>query len=163
MDFVLKYFSGRLGLPQLTFDDIRADSLTLLQKAVSQNKVEIVKKFVTVFNANLDATTPEFPLPEWTIICFFLLLCLIAKIPRTRVKLRFLSILQPIFIAASKRKVRSTEFLVKAGADVMSKITCNMEQLGYVTYFMFEILPLCVENDFNRNIPHHLPLFSLKT
>ena len=71
MDFVLKYFSGRLGLPQLTFDDIRADSLTLLQKAVSQNKVEIVKKFVTVFNANLDATTPEFPLPEWTIICFF--------------------------------------------------------------------------------------------
>ena len=88
---------------------------------------------------------------------------MIVKIPRTRIKLRFLSILQPIFIAASKRKVRSTEFLVKAGADVISKITCNMEQLGYVTYFMFEILPLCVENDFNRSIPHHLPLFSLKT
>ena len=64
MDFVLKYFSERLELSHLTFDDIRADSLTLLQKAVSQNKVEIVKKFVTIFGANLNSTTPEFPLPE---------------------------------------------------------------------------------------------------
>ena len=106
IEFVLDYFSAKLRAQDidcaaLTFDDIRSDAMTPLQKAVSLNKVELVKKFVDVFEADVEAATNDFPLP-------------------------------PIFIAASKRKVRSTEFLIRAGAKLNYNITVNMEKLRSV-------------------------------
>lgn len=104
MEFVLNYFSKRLknenllNGSNLTFNEIRSDIMTPLQKAVSLNKVDLVKKYISEFGADFNAVTDSFPIP-------------------------------PIFIAASKRKVRSTEFLIKSGATLDKPITVNLEIL----------------------------------
>ena len=77
---------------------IKSDHLSLLQKAVAQNKIELIEKFITEFKMDLNRTSEEYPLP-------------------------------PIFIALSKRKVRSTEKLIQAGADLMRKIFIDGNEL----------------------------------
>lgn len=102
LDFFLEEFSKLLRGekllegPDLTADDVESDQLALLQKAVAQNKIELIEKYVKVFRMDINKMSAEYPLP-------------------------------PIFVALSKRKVRSTELLIKSGADLMA--TINIENV----------------------------------
>ena len=103
LDFFMKEFSAILQqcdiiTAPMTADDVESDHLSLLQKAVAQNKIELIEKFITEFKMDLNRTSNEYPLP-------------------------------PIFIALSKRKVRSTEKLIQAGADLMRKIFIDGNEL----------------------------------
>jgi len=104
LDFFMKEFSAILQqcdiiTAPMTADDVESDHLSLLQKAVAQNKIELIEKFITEFKMDLNRTSEEYPLP-------------------------------PIFIALSKRKVRSTEKLIQAGADLMRKIFIDGNELN---------------------------------
>jgi len=104
LDFFMKEFSAILQqcdiiTAPMTADDVESDHLSLLQKAVAQNKIELIEKFITEFKMDLNRTSNEYPLP-------------------------------PIFIALSKRKVRSTEKLIQAGADLMRKIFIDGNELN---------------------------------
>jgi hypothetical protein len=100
LDFFLEEYSillrkaGLIESDKIGIDDICSDHLTLLQKAVALNKIELIDKFVNVFKMDINRTSDEYKLP-------------------------------PIFIALSKRKVRSTELLIRKGADLMSTITLD--------------------------------------
>ena len=104
LDFFLKEFSSLLrdqkiisrDAPDITADDVESDQLALLQKAVAQNKIELIEKYIKVFKMDIDKMSSEYPLP-------------------------------PIFVALSKRKVRSTELLIKSGANLMA--TINVESV----------------------------------
>ena len=104
LDFFLKEFSVLLrdldliGDADLTADDVESDQLALLQKAVAQNKIELIEKYITVFKMDINKMSAEYPLP-------------------------------PIFVALSKRKVRSTELLIRSGADLMATITVENVEL----------------------------------
>ena len=86
--------AGLIDTDKINIDDICSDHLTLLQKAVALNKIELIDKFVNVFKMDINKTSEEYKLP-------------------------------PIFIALSKRKVRSTELLIRKGADLMATITLD--------------------------------------
>lgn len=104
LDFFMREFSAILQAEDIitapmTADDVESDHLTLLQKAVALNKIELIEKFISEFKMDLNRTSSEYPLP-------------------------------PIFIALSKRKVRSTEKLIQAGADLTTTILIDGNELN---------------------------------
>lgn len=107
LDFFLKEFSALLRehdiftpqQPDLTANDVESDQLALLQKAVAQNKIELIEKYIKVFKMDINKMSAEYPLP-------------------------------PIFVALSKRKVRSTELLIRSGADLMATINIENVELN---------------------------------